>query len=408
MHNLSFWVSGVFAAGAVVLSCAGGSEGSALDEAPMGDEAEAGSVEAAVGSGLSAAGPERQFFGGFRPRAAPYGGFGGGACTATRTPIIMLHGNSSEAKFWDYETRGEPSVYRVLKSAGYNDCELFGVNYLAKRERELSVAGFNYHNRERARIVVEFVRDVLAYTGAKQVDIVGHSMGVTAGLHGVEYGHLWPRVRRFVAMGGALRGLDLCFAVGYANPAFPGCGSQNWIDPEIFGFFPGFGLNPRMQEGGYRDLPQGKSTRFYVITAGYHDQASCNQAVFGPSCWKTNVFDPHPAVRATLHVGYGALPTDRDDDYSQDGSPYNGSGGDLDGIGHVWSKVQGGPLLARIFQSDCEGESCCCGYGHYCRALRDGAEPEIHRKDLGPPAVCANVDQSDVGTQQGEQSSQGG
>ena len=37
-------------------------------------------------------GPEDQFEGLFKPTGG-YGGFGGGDCTANKTPIIYLHGN---------------------------------------------------------------------------------------------------------------------------------------------------------------------------------------------------------------------------------------------------------------------------------------------------------------------------
>jgi len=97
-------------------------------------------------------------------------------------------------------------------------------------------------------MVRDFVLDVLAYTGRSQVDLVTHSMGVTVGFHGVEFGALWNRVRRFVAIGGGLRGLASCWYAGNANPWVPACGSQNLFDSQIFGFFPHTWTtwNPRM------------------------------------------------------------------------------------------------------------------------------------------------------------------
>ena len=81
---------------------------------------------------LTYTGAANQFAGGFSPRNAPYGGFGGGACTATKTPIIFLHGNGDEAKNWDYPpSTGVASVYDELRNAGYNDCELFGLTWLS-------------------------------------------------------------------------------------------------------------------------------------------------------------------------------------------------------------------------------------------------------------------------------------
>ena len=57
---------------------------------------------AAPVSALTYTGGANQFAGGFNPSNTPYGGFGGGSCTATHTPIVFLHGNGDEAKNWDY------------------------------------------------------------------------------------------------------------------------------------------------------------------------------------------------------------------------------------------------------------------------------------------------------------------
>jgi len=53
-------------------------------------------------SALTYTGSSYQFAGGFNPASAANGGFGGGTCTATHTPIVFLHGNGDEAKNWDY------------------------------------------------------------------------------------------------------------------------------------------------------------------------------------------------------------------------------------------------------------------------------------------------------------------
>jgi hypothetical protein len=91
---------------------------------------------AAPASALTYTGGSNQFAGGFSPSNAPYGGFGGGSCTATHTPIVFLHGNGDEAKNWDYpSSTGVLSVYDQFKAAGYNDCELFGLTWLSSSER---------------------------------------------------------------------------------------------------------------------------------------------------------------------------------------------------------------------------------------------------------------------------------
>ena len=82
-------------------------------------------------------GTASQYAGGFNPGVG-YGGFGGGSCTASKTPVVFIHGNADSAISFDappgnvsgYATPAR-SVYAELKARGYNDCELFGVTYLA-------------------------------------------------------------------------------------------------------------------------------------------------------------------------------------------------------------------------------------------------------------------------------------
>lgn len=71
---------------------------------------------------LSYQGASHQFAGGFSPSNAPDGGFGGGSCTASRVPVVFVHGNGDKARNWDYpSSTGVASVYDTFKAAGYND-----------------------------------------------------------------------------------------------------------------------------------------------------------------------------------------------------------------------------------------------------------------------------------------------
>src|SRR3954469_1848390 len=103
-------------------------------------------------------GADDQYAGGFDPKVG-FGGFGGGNCTATRTPVVFVHGNADRAINWDSSIDGtaegflppKRSVYKEFRERGYNDCELFGVTYLSRDEQE-NPAG-NYHRPEKYFII---------------------------------------------------------------------------------------------------------------------------------------------------------------------------------------------------------------------------------------------------------------
>lgn len=315
---------------------------------------------------LTYTGDNFQFAGGFNPSNASYGGFGGGSCTAVKTPIVFLHGNGDEARNWDYpSSTGVASVYDEFKAAGYNDCELFGINWLSSSERSAPVS--NYHKSSKAIMIRDFINSVKAYTGKSQVDVIAHSMGVTVGMHGIDYGNLWGSVRKFIAISGGMRGLASCWWMGYANPMATTCGSQNVFDSNIFGFYPHLtpAYNPRMGDGGFRDRPSGKTTQFYSIRAGYNDQIACATASYYTGCGDTSKYDSYTNVKAQLNVGRGSTAAQYDYDFS-DWTIYNTGGGDSDGVGHFRSKNNTGVIQRNMITGTCTGTGCCSGYGYSC------------------------------------------
>lgn len=329
--------------------CLVGDEGTGLDD----DRADL------AAQALDYSGSPTQFGGGFAPTSAPHGGFGGGSCTATRTPVVFIHGNGDQARNWDYPSAtGVPSVYDSFIAAGYRPCELFGVNWLSSSERE--APQYNYHTLGKARMIQDFIRDVLDHTGAAKVDIVGHSLGVTAAL-------MWPQVRRFIGIAGGMRGLTACYAVGNANALAPTCGSENYFDPDIFGFYPHsvYTWNPRMGNGGFRDLPLGKSTRFYSLRAGHNDQVLCSTAGYMAGCADSALFDTYAGVRAQLDVGHGSTALDLDFDLD-DWTIFNAGGGDIDGVGHFRARNNTGQLQVNMLTTECTGTACCSGYDARC------------------------------------------
>lgn len=323
--------------------------------------------EAVSGSGLTHDGPDAQFHSSFSPSDAPYGGFGGGDCTAVRTPVVFVPGNGDPAKNWDYPpSTGGPSVYETFKAAGYSDCELFGIDYLSAAERAVGVTA--YHTPTRAGRIADFIEDVRLYTGAAQVDVVSHSLGVTMSLEALRQNGLWSATRRFISIAAGMRGLASCYYAGYANPAVPVCGSANWFDPDVFGFYPHawYAPNARMRNGGFRDDPRrATSTRFYSIRAGYHDQVSCTTATYYSGCYRTAMFDSRSNVHAQLDVGAGSTAGQFDFDFS-DWSPFALGAGDTDGVGHFRAKNNTGAIQVQMLSSTCSGTACCGAYAGAC------------------------------------------
>lgn len=328
-------------------------------------------------NGYSCSGSASQFAGGFSPGVG-YGGFGGGNCTAVKTPVVFIHGNGDRAEGWDTPPANVPgyataprSVYDEFKARGYNDCELFGVTWLSSGEQ--GSAAYNYHEPAKYQIIKSFIDKVKAYTGKSKVDIVGHSMGVSMGLAAVHYYGIEGSVRRFIGIAGGLRGLNSCYYTGYANASAPTCGSQNYYNANIFGFFPegwywgtwvnndwtGYGTSRSL-----RDQPYYKSgVQYYSIRAGQHDQVLCATTTYWSSCGDSAKFNSYSNVKSQLNVGTGSYAPQYDWDWS-DGMPTNLGGGDTDGVGHFRARNNTGRILYNMLSTSCTGTGCATGYSY--------------------------------------------
>lgn len=171
------------------------------------------------------------------------GGSQGGRSSAdqevVRRPVIFVHGNSDRAAGGNYG--GWLHSIDYFRSQGYTDAELYATTW---GPADASLASEQYHSKVYLSQTRSFLEAVLAYTGAPQIDIISHSMGVTLArkavlgggasdlLAGGAYdlgGPLTSSVHTFVAISGANLGLVTCFATG---PSSPTCGATN-------GFYPG-------------------------------------------------------------------------------------------------------------------------------------------------------------------------
>ena len=144
----------------------------------------------------------------------PVIGFGA-AGTVTRTPVIFLHGNNDTP----FATACSPygriqALAQYLADNGYATSELWGLGYegdqcdlAANPTRRSSIAHTNAANVPDLR---RFVYAVMAFTGAKEVDIVGHSLGVTLAREWMRQDDAGRIVRRFVAIDGPNGGIINC------------------------------------------------------------------------------------------------------------------------------------------------------------------------------------------------------
>lgn len=302
-------------------------------------------------------GPEAQYAGGFEPRSGD-GGFGGGVCKATKTPIVFVHGNGDRAINWDAPvqkigtSRYLPprSVYDEMKHRGYTDCELFGVTYLDLQEQQHPQR--NYHRPEKYRIIVDFIRAVQSYTGSRQVDVVAHSLGVSMTLAALKVHGAWGDVRRFVNIAGGIRGLDACLYTGPANPLAPTCGSANLLDHDTFGFYPNHNdWTGSGTEFSLREMPgRHPEVRFYTIYAGRNDQIHCAAMRGARDCSIGPLFTRAGNVMAQLDIGAGSTTRTAK------------QGGDSDGIGHFKARNNSGAIIHTMLNTDCRGLNCKGNY----------------------------------------------
>ena len=336
----------------------------------------AAALDCGTNNGFLCQGTQAQYAGGFAPGVG-YGGFGGGTCTATRTPVVFLHGNGDTAISFDmpprtvsgYSTPAR-SQYDELKAAGYNDCELFGVTYLSADER--ANPQINYHEPYTYNLIKAFIDKVKAYTGKSQVDIVAHSLGSSMALAMIHNKAYQGSVRRFVNIGGGIRGLQTCLYTGYQNGLAPTCNAEAYVYPYnyyTFGLYPSSGLPyygynrwTGSGSGSMRTLPASwTAIRFYTLTAGLHDQVHCFTSNNAASCPSGALFNPRSNVIAQVNVGFGSSAYAYDWNWS-DGVPFNAGGGDnSNGVGHFRSLANTGVVLRNMLTTTCT-TGCASGY----------------------------------------------
>lgn len=124
-------------------------------------------------------------------------------------PVIFIHGNTRDADDWDEPGR---SVRKRFLEAGYSPQELWALSYNGKATKDSPPAlQCRTDNETNISDLAAFVKAVRAYTGATKLDLVAHSLGVTAA-RAMLFTHpeLTQVIEDFVAIAGANHGTTVC------------------------------------------------------------------------------------------------------------------------------------------------------------------------------------------------------
>ncbi|MDH4109769.1 MAG: lipase family protein [Gammaproteobacteria bacterium] len=145
----------------------------------------------------------------------PVIGFGA-VGSATRTPVIFLHGNGgtpydTSCGMWPTLIR---SMAQYFANAGYSGSELWALGYQGTQcdliDHPVNNSSLAHTNTANVPDLRRFVNAVLVSTGARKVDIVAHGMGVTLVREWVRQYGAQNLVRRFVAIEGPNSGMITC------------------------------------------------------------------------------------------------------------------------------------------------------------------------------------------------------
>ena len=117
---------------------------------------------------------------------------------ACKDAVVLVHGNTADPSSWD-------NTYSELLSRGYSSDEIFRPNWGSK-----SCAGCNDHYGSEETPVREAIQAALAKSCTGNIDVIGHSMGVTLAGQQITKLGVSSQVETFVGIAGAVRGLWTC------------------------------------------------------------------------------------------------------------------------------------------------------------------------------------------------------
>lgn len=146
----------------------------------------------------------------------PVIGFGGSEGPVTRTPVILLHGNNDSP----YPTTCNGGFGHIKKLGqflldnGYTPREVWALGYQGDQcdllTSPTNKSGEAHSAAANVPDLRAFVAAVLDYTGADQVDIVGHSLGGIVPREWMRQDNAYDKVRRLVAIDSPHYGIINC------------------------------------------------------------------------------------------------------------------------------------------------------------------------------------------------------
>jgi hypothetical protein len=220
------------------------------------------------------------------------GAFGGKANSTdkiVKRPIVFVHGNS-DVGFGRGTTDGYVSwqtgfraLATYLGAQGYRKAELYTTTWGPANP---NAANQNNHAKRYVLQIRAFVEAVLGYTKAAQIDVIGHSMGVTIGRRVCMGGttedskegsynvgtSLKGKVKNFIGLAGANLGLTACMGGGI----IPTCSNIDGFNP---GTLPTSG--PSKYLAALNTNAGGEAESAYTVWSKYDDLIGTQCVVWG-------------------------------------------------------------------------------------------------------------------------------
>ncbi|MBC8752197.1 MULTISPECIES: chitobiase/beta-hexosaminidase C-terminal domain-containing protein [Paraburkholderia] len=128
-----------------------------------------------------------------------------------KTPVVLVHGNAGNSA---HPKWGMVTMKGYLKGEGYQDCEIWAMDYLGENNSAQDISDPHRNHIEQFGLFVDGVRN---YLGVNKLDFIAHSLGcgmVNAYLRGLQSNGQWDNSQQrlevastFVSLAGATYGL---------------------------------------------------------------------------------------------------------------------------------------------------------------------------------------------------------